>query len=326
MRRRALLAALPWPLLAGSRGSHAQKPAVPVVGYLSSSEAETSERALVVFRDGLKESGYVEGRNVDIEVKWAEGRYDLLPGLARELVAHKVAVLVAIGGPAARAAKEATSTIPIVFQSGGDAVAIGLVRSLSRPDGNATGISLNLVELTLKRLQLLSELVPGLKSIAFLNDPGVARFPSVLRDMETAARSTGLELQVEEARGPEDIEPAFARLARLRPSALLVGSSILFVVRRVEIVALAARLAIPAIYELSPYVAAGGLMSYGPSIDAAVRPLGLYTGKILSGAKPADLPVQQPAKFELAINLKTAKSLGIAIPPSILARADEVIE
>jgi putative ABC transport system substrate-binding protein len=299
---------------------------VPVVGYLSSSDAETSGRAFAVFRDGLKESGYVEGRNVAIEIRWADGRYDLLPGLARELVTHKVAVLVAIGGPAARAAKEATSTIPVVFQSGSDAVAIGLVSSLSRPDGNATGISLNLVELTLKRLQLLSELVPGVKSIAFLNDSGVTGSSSALKDMEAAARSMGLELQVEEARGPEDIEPAFARLARLRPSALLVGSSILFVVRRVEIVALAARLAIPAIYELSPYVAAGGLMSYGPSIDAAVRPLGLYAGRILSGAKPADLPVQQPAKFELAINLKTARALGLTIPPAILARADGVIE
>jgi putative ABC transport system substrate-binding protein len=313
-------------LFAWAPGASAQQPAMPVVGYLSSTSAEAAKGTLAVFRDGLKESGFVEGRNVVIEFRWADGRYDVLPGFARELIARKPAVLVAIGGPAARAARQATSTIPIVFQSGGDAVDLGLVESLGRPGGNATGISLNTVGLTPKRLELIRELIADMEAIAFLRNPGVGADASELAEVQKAARSMGLELKVEEARRGEDIEPAFARLAQIRPSALLVGSSLLFVVRRAEIVALAARIATPAIYEYSGYVAAGGLISYGPSLSTAVHPIGIYAGRILAGAKPADLPVQQPIKFELVINLKTAKTLGLAIPPSILARADDVIE
>jgi putative ABC transport system substrate-binding protein len=213
-----------------------------------------------------------------------------------------------------------------VFQIGGDAVELGLVQSLGRPGGNATGVSLNLVGLTPKRLELLRELVPNLKSVAFLSNPGVGADALELADVRNAALGMGLDLALEEVRRGEEIEPAFARLARLRPSALLVGSSILFVVRRREIVVQAARIGIPAVYEIAGYVEAGGLMSYGPSMSAAVRPLGTYAGRILAGARPAELPVQQPAKFELAINLKTARSLGIAIPPAVLARADDLID
>ena len=326
VKRRALLAVMPWPLLAHASGGHARPVVMPVVGYLSASSAASSESVLPVFRQGLKESGYVEGRNVAIEFRWADGRYDLLPGFAQELVARKVTVLVAIGGPAARAARQATSSIPIVFQSGGDPVRFGLVESLARPGGNATGISLNLVGLTPKRLELLRELVPKLNSVAYLTNPGLEGTPVELSEVQKAAQAMGLALHVEEARAAEDIEPAFARMARLRPSALLVGSSILFVVQRDQVVALAARHAMPAIYELSHYVTQGGLISYGPAVLEAVRPIGVYTGRILAGAKPADLPVQQPSKFELVINATTAKVLGLTLSPAMLARADAVVE
>ncbi len=324
VKRRALLAASPWPLLTRVPEGLARQAATPVVGYVSITSPETAATGLAAFHDGLREAGYVEGRNVAIEYAWAEGHYDRLPAMIGEFIARKVAVLVAIGGPAARAASQATSSVPIVFQSGGDAVALGLVDSLGRPGRNATGVSLNVAGLGPKRLELLGALVPNLKSVALLSDPGAS--PLELPEVRNAAASMGLSLHVEEARGAADIEPAFARLARVRPSAILVGSSLPFLVRRTQIVALAAQLAIPAIYEIATYVSDGGLISYGPSIPGAIRPIGVYTGKILAGAEPADLPVQQPTKFELVINLKIARALGLTIPLSLLARADEVIE
>ena len=246
--------------------------------------------------------------------------------LAAELVALRVAVIVAIGGPAVQAAMQATRQIPIVFQIGADPAGLGLVDSLARPGGNATGINLHLVELTPKRLGLLRELMPNLRTVAVLRNPAQPAANSQLAGVQSAARGIGLTLKILEASKNEDIERAFARLAEQRPQALLVESDVLFFTRRAQIVALAAQHAIPAIYDSSMFVAAGGLVSYGPEMRAAIRPLGVYTARILGGARPADLPVQQPTRFELVINLKTARALGLTIPPTILARADEVIE
>jgi putative ABC transport system substrate-binding protein len=312
-------------MLASSLPAGAQ-PAMPVVGYLSAGSPEASAASLARFRDGLKEGGYVEGRNVAISFRWAEGRYELLPSLATELVALKVAVIVAIGTPAAQAAKRATQLIPIVFQSGTDVVQSGLVASLSRPGGNATGVTFNVVQLTPKRLEVLREIVPNIRTVAYLHRPGAVPSDAQLADVQAAAHGMGLALQIVDAGSAGDIEPAFVRLAERRPDGLLVAADWLFLVQGAQIAALAARHAIPAIYDFPAPVAAGGLVSYGPHRDDLYRSLGVYTGKILAGARPADLPVHQPTKFELVINLKTARALGLSIPPSILARADEVIE
>jgi putative ABC transport system substrate-binding protein len=278
---------------------------------------------VAAFHQGLSETGYVEGQNVAIEYRWAEGHYDRLPALATDLVGRKVDVIVASGGPApARAAKNATSSIPIIFATGGDPVDFGLVASLARPGGNLTGVSLLARELMPKRLELLSELVPQAGVIALLVNPS----PVNTEDLQEAARAKGVQLHILKADTESEIDSAFATFVQLHAGALLVGADLFFFNRREQLLALAARHALPAMYEWREFAEAGGLISYGSSRTAAYRQVGIYVGKILQGAKPADLPVQQPTMFELVVNLKTAKALGLTIPPSVLARADEVIE
>jgi putative tryptophan/tyrosine transport system substrate-binding protein len=283
---------------------------------------------MAAFRQGLSEAGYVGGQNLAIEYRAAaEGHYDRLPALAAELVSRKVDLIVASGAiPAAHAAKNATSTIPIVFRVGSDPVAAGLVASLARPDGNLTGVSILAGELTPKRLELLSELVPQAKVIALLGNPNNPGNEPMIRNMQEAARSKGVQLPILKADTESEIDAAFASLVQLHAGALVVGADPFLSSRREQLVALASRHAVPAIYAWREFVAAGGLISYGASLTAAYRQVGIYAGKILKGAKPADLPVEQPTKFELVINLKTAQALGLTVPPSLIAIADEVIE
>jgi putative ABC transport system substrate-binding protein len=309
----------------------AQK-ATPVVGYLgiTTSRSGTSGisgiRGVGGLRQGLSEAGYVEGQNLTIEYRWADGRFDRLPALAADLVGRKVDVIVAGGDPAAHAAKNATSTIPILFIAGDDPVRQGLVASLARPGGNLTGVSFLAVELHAKRFELLSELVPQAKVIALLVNPINPYTEPVIRAVQEAARPTDVQFYILKASTESEIDTAFTALSQRPAGALLVFPDPFFTSQREQIVALAARHAVPAIYEFSHFATAGGLISYGASITAIYRQLGIYAGKILKGSKPADLPVLQPTTFEVVINLKTAKALGLAIPPSILARADEVIE
>jgi putative ABC transport system substrate-binding protein len=283
---------------------------------------------VAAFRQGLSETGYVEGQTVAIEYRWAEGRFDRLPALAADLVDRKVDAIVTSGGPVpARAAKTATATIPIVSVVGGDPIADGLITSLARPGGNLTGATFMMTELMPKLLELVSELVPQAKVIVLLVNPNDA--PSAertMRDVEEASRVKGRQLHILKAGAEGEIDAAFAILVQLQAGALFVGADAFFNSRREQLVALAARYAVRAIYEWREFAAAGGLISYGPSITAAYRQVGNYTGRILKGEKPADLPVQQPTTFELVVNLNTAKELGLIVPPSILARADEVIE
>jgi putative tryptophan/tyrosine transport system substrate-binding protein len=327
MRRRELMMLLgvagAWPLAA-----RAQQKAMPVIGFLNPAwPGPFAAPFVAAFRQGLGEIGYVEGQNVAIEYRWAEGRYDQLPTLAAELVAHKVDVIVASGGtPSALAAKNATSTIPIVFHAGDDPVAAGLVASLARPGGNLTGVSNLVVELMPKRLELLSELIPQAKAIALLMNPNFAATEAMIRDVQEAARAKGLQLPILKAATESEIDAAFATLVQQHAAALVVSSDPFFASRREQIVALASRHAVPAIYAWREFAASGGLISYGVSLAAVYRQDGVYAGKILKGAKPADLPVQQPTIFELVVNLKTATALGITVPQSLLARADEVIE
>jgi putative tryptophan/tyrosine transport system substrate-binding protein len=324
--RRALISlvvgATTWPLAV-----RAQQKAMLVIGFLSSAGPGALAPRLAAFRQGLSETGYVEGQNVAIEYRWAEGRFDRLPELAADLVGHKVDVIATSGGDfTAVAAKNATSSIPIVFLAAGDPVENGLIASLARPGGNLTGVAFMGAELMGKRVELISELVPETKALAHLvnpNFPGVER--NIIRAVQEAARAKGLQLSILRAATDSEIDAAFASLVELRARALLVGSPN-FLSQREQIVALAARYAVPTIYDWREYVAAGGLISYGTSLTDAYRNAGTYVGKILNGAEPADLPVQQPTNFELVVNLRTAKELNLTIPPSILARADEVIE
>lgn len=305
----------------------AQQPArVPRIGYLQAGGPGPSASYLAALRQGLSETGYVEGQNLTIESHWAEGHYDRLPALAADLVRRKVDVIATGGGPpAARAAKDTTSTIPIVFVIGTDPVELGLVASLARPGGNLTGVSMLLTELNAKRLELLSELVPQARVIGLLVNPNYSGADAMIRGTQEAARAQGLQLHIVKARTEGEIDAAFATLVQLHAGALVVGNDTFFGDRREQLVALASRHAVPAIYGWREFVVADGLISYGASIASAYHQAGRYVGRILAGAKPADLPVQQPTKFELVINLKTAQALGITVPPTLLMLADEVI-
>jgi putative ABC transport system substrate-binding protein len=328
LRRREFItlvgAAAVWPLAA--LGTHAQQPAMPVIGYMSSVTPNASAHNLAAFRRGLGETGYIEHRSVGIEYRWAEGQYDRLPALAADLVDHRVAVIFATGGPLpALAAKAATSTIPIVFQGGSDPVQLGLVASFNRPGGNVTGIS-NVAGplLDMKGLELVHELVPKATRVGYLVNP---TNPSIQpTDVQATARAVGVELQVLTANTDGDLDSVFPTFARQGIGALLIAGDPFFTSRVDRLAALAVRHAVPTGYILREFVAAGGLMSYGTSLLETYRLGGIYVGRILKGEKPADLPVMQPTKFELIINLKTAKALGLEVPPMLIARADEVIE
>jgi putative ABC transport system substrate-binding protein len=312
-------AAASWPLSA-----RAQQPGVALIGLLAG--AQLDDRILSAIRQGLKDAGYVEGRNVAIKYRTADGRFNRLPGLAAEMVADPVAVIVAAAPPAAVAAKAATATIPIVFVTGADPVELGLVSSLNRPGGNVTGVTFLVTALGPKRLELLRELVPSAKLVGLLVNPANPTSEFQTRDTQAAARALGIELVLRNARSESDIDSAFESLAQQRVNAVIIGTDLLFTSRRDQLVVLAARHALPAIYYLREFADAGGLISYGASFTDAYRLGGGYVGRILKGEKPADLPVQQTVKFELAINASTAKALGLTVPDKLLVAADEVFE
>jgi putative ABC transport system substrate-binding protein len=325
MRRRDLVAgvaaAAAWPLAA-----RAQQRALPVIGFLNPGPPVPGEPFTAAFRQGLSDAGYVEGKNVAIEYRGAENRYDRLPAMAADLVGRKVDVIVTNGPYGGLAAKGATSTIPIVFNGVGDPVGAGLVTNLARPDANLTGFSILTVELLPKLVELLYELVPQVRVMALLVNPTNPNTPRNIDDAQKAARAKGVQLAILKASTKSEIDAAFATLVELHAGALVVAADGVFSVQREQLVALAARHRVPAIYVFRQFTASGGLVSYGASITDSFRQSGVYAGRILKGAKPADLPVQQPTKFELVINLKTAQTLGITVPPTLLARADEVIE
>ena len=333
MRRREFILALGGAVAAGPallwpRAVRAQQAAMPVVGLLDPTSPESYADLSRAVRQGLKETGYVEGENVAIAYRFADNQVDRLPDLATELVRRQVAVIAATGGPpSVLAAKAATTTIPIVFGVAQDPVALGLVASPARPSSNLTGISFLNTELAAKRLELLRELVPTTTRVAVLVNPtSAANVTTTLRDAEAAARAIGLQIQILNASTSGEIDAAFATFARERPDALFVSPDPFFRSRRVQLALLAARHAVPTTYALRDYPEAGGLMSYGASLADAYRQVGVYTGRVLKGAKPADLPVVQSSKFELVINRQTARTLGLTVPPSLLATADEVIE
>ncbi len=324
MRRRQFIAGLgsaaAWPLAA-----RAQQPAMPVIGLLGSQSADDYKNITVPFLQGLKETGYVEGQNVAFEYRWADNQYDRLPALAADLVRRRVSVIVAIGATAALAAKPATTTIPIVFSTGADPVALGLVASLNRPGSNVTGSAMLTSELAPKQLQLLHELMPNAAAFGVLAEAGVST-QSVIPDLQAAARTLGLQLVVVNTRTDSDRETAFATFSQQHVGAVLVGISNFYSRRTEQLAALAARHALPAMFPYREDALAGGLMSYGSSFGYFYHQAGIYTGRILKGEKPADLPVEQATKLELVINLKTAKALGLTIPETLLATADEVIQ
>jgi putative ABC transport system substrate-binding protein len=326
MNRRAFISGT-LAFLAAPLAAEAQQAAkVPRIGYLSTGSS-TANPFLEAFRQGLREAGWVEGQNVRIEYRWAEGRFDRLPALATELVRLKVDVIVAAPTASAVAAKNATGTIPIVMANAADPLELGLIASLARPGGNVTGVAYSVnLEILGKGLELLKETVPTVRRVAVLSNPANPAQASAIGHVKAAAKSLGVQLQLLPARGPDDFEGAFAAMAKERAGALLVVPESMFVSHRTRLAELAARSQLPAAYGVREHAEAGGLMSYGPSLTANSRRAGLFVDKILKGANPADLPVEQPTKFELVINLRTAKALGLTIPPSVLARADEVIE
>ena len=327
MKRREFItllggAAAGWPIAA-----RAQQPAMPVIGYLESRSPDGMTDRLRAFRQGLKDTGYVEGENVRIEYRWAENQVDRLPMLAAELVRQRVNVIATTGGElVALAAKAATVTIPIVFGVSEDPVPYGLVDSHSRPGGNATGVNFLVTELGSKQLGLLHELIPAAARVGLLVSPKSPIAERVMRDVTAAASAIGLQVDVVQASDSREIESVFGTLVHNKADALLVGPDAFFVSRRLQLAILAARHALPAVYNVREYAEAGGLMSYGTNVRDAYRQIGVYVGRILKGAKPEDLPVVQSSKFELVINLPTARALGIEVPPQLLARADEVIE
>ena len=314
-------AAATWPLAA-----RAQQGTVPVIGFLGAGSAGGSPQTVRIIRETLTEAGFIEGRNISVEYRWAEGQYGRLPELAADFVRRKVAVIIAIPGPAARAARAATAIIPIVFMIDDDPVKLDLVESLARPGGNATGVNFFIAELGGKQLGLVRELLPQAACIGLLVNPHNANAQSVIGNVKAAASTSGVEIQVVQARDSREIEAAFAALARDRVDALVVGADPFFYSRRVQLATQAARHAIPAVYSVRECADVGGLMTYGTSLTEVHRQIGGYVGRILKGAKPADLPVVQSTKFELVINLATARALGLEVPATLLARADEVIE
>jgi putative ABC transport system substrate-binding protein len=327
MKRREFItllggAAAAWPLAA-----RAQQPAKPVIGFLNGASPDGYAPMVAAFREGLNEAGYVEGRNVAIEFRWAEGQNDRLPALAADLVRRQVSVIATGGTTSALAAKAATTTIPIVFEGGADPVELGLVASLNRPGGNITGISNFSIALAAKQFELLHEMVPNSAVIGVLVNPTSPSLAvSVTKDVQAAGRALRRQIRILNASTQDEIDAAVVSLAELRAGALMIGGDAFFLSRRVQLAILAARYGIPAIYNTPLFPAAGGLMSYGYNLTDAYRHAGVYTAKVLKGAKPADLPVLQPTKLKLVINLRTAKALGVTIPPSVLALADEVIE
>jgi putative tryptophan/tyrosine transport system substrate-binding protein len=326
MKRRHLITLLAGVAVAVPLAVRAQQNAMPVIGFLANNSPGPNAPFAAAFRQGLSETGYVEGRNVVIEYRWAEGHYDRLPALAADLVGRKVDVIAAAGTSGVKAAKRATSTIPIIFYGGGDLIAAGLVASLARPGGNLTGISLMSTELNSKRFGLLSELVPRAKVVALLVNPNNTTTERTIRDVQAEADRVGVPVHILKAGTEGEIDAAFATVVEIHAGGLVAGSDPFFNSRREQLVGLAAHHAVPAIWEWRDFVVAGGLISYGINLATSSRQFGVYVGRILKGAKPADLPIQQPTRFELAINLKTAKALGLTVPQSLLARADEVIE
>jgi len=326
MRRREFItllgSAAAWPFAA-----RAQQPTMPVIGFMSGRSPEDSMHLVTAFRQGLSEAGFVEGQNIAIEYRWGLGQYDRMPALAADLVNRRVAVLVGVGGDiSALAAKRATSTIPIVFGTGSDPIKAGMVESLSRPGGNATGYSLLTNQMEPKRLSMLHDLMPGAAVIGVLLNPNFPPAARQLQDIEEAARTIGQRLFVSKASNDVELSAAFTSLVQQQVGALLVAADPYFDTRRDQIIAFAKQNRLPAIYQFREYAVAGGLISYGPSITDMYRQAGIYTARILKGAKPADLPVVQPTKFDFVINLKTAKALGLIVPPGLLNAADEVIE
>ncbi len=324
MNRRSVLAlvggAVAWPFSARAQ-------AMPVIGLISSrAPSDLALGDVAAFREGLGEAGYIEGRNVAIEYRWADGQNDGLPGLAAELVQRRVAVIGAMGGPAALAAKAATATVPIVFGTGDDPVKLGLVASLNRPGGNLTGQTGLLAEVAAKRLEMLHELLPIASMIGVLLNPTNPASATLAKDLRAAAATMGVTIEVLHASTAPDLNAAFATLGERKAGGLVIANDVVFNSRIEQLVALAARHALPAIYPLRAFALAGGLMSYGGSVTDGYRQVGIYTGRILAGAKPADLPVQQAVRVELIINVKTAKTLGLAVPQTLLVRANEIVE